>query len=734
MARAVKQVQIKRFLKRFFLNKWLYTVPLAAYFLFISFPGNYLQLSTGLDNSWIYAINYLVNSDIQLGQDVFFMYGPLGYLLYPLNIGNNLIFSFIFRLGLYFLLAFLIIYHAIKSNNTISYIIFLITISVTYVLFFASAYQYCILFICGLALCTYFTAQNSSTRYILLPFAGLIAASSPFMKLDFGIAAISMIIMGLLWQFWKCQKRIHSYLILCLLPCAIWIFIQTIIFTGSLDSLISWMTISLELIGGYGSTMSVIGPTSILILGTTVLLFFIILILDNNNWQTGLLVPAVIFCIPVALSFKHGFCRQDPHCVLFFLFSMAVLSIFILFSLKKRQLWFSSIAFISVMVIALPVMLIYSDYSFTKDTINRLSGVHGLKPVISLINAGSSYTPTENRDQLKSDSDKMSLSSDLAVLSDVMASIKETAFIKSVSNSVSGVYAYNRIVSLINLAETQHKLDDAGKFNLEKDKLPVEWCDLINGAQGSVDVIHWEITYCPANGFKWAPNPVLQTNIAYTSYLDKLCADHFSSEDSPNFIIFEYADIDGRHPLTSTPACWQKIMENYQVVKQDINKGIFLLQKRDEPCKGIIDHILLKESIRFGDWINVPPSTELVLADFDIQLTLPGKLIGSLLRVPPIYMDLTYDTGEKGSYRMVPGNAVNGVIINLLPSDAHDFSDLCSGQLNKKVVRIRLSGPGIIYYADQIHITWKERPNLFQTPAEFGLEKFENQVKECNGM
>lgn len=58
---------------------------------FVSFPCIYFfHLSNGLDQSWIFALNYINNSNAKFGEDHFFTYGPLGFLGKCQSVGNNL--------------------------------------------------------------------------------------------------------------------------------------------------------------------------------------------------------------------------------------------------------------------------------------------------------------------------------------------------------------------------------------------------------------------------------------------------------------------------------------------------------------------------------------------------------------------------------------------------------------------------------------------------------------------
>jgi hypothetical protein len=55
---------------------WKYVVVVCL--LVIAFPGNYQALKPGLDASWVYALNYLTQTDFVFGRDFVHTYGPLG--------------------------------------------------------------------------------------------------------------------------------------------------------------------------------------------------------------------------------------------------------------------------------------------------------------------------------------------------------------------------------------------------------------------------------------------------------------------------------------------------------------------------------------------------------------------------------------------------------------------------------------------------------------------------------
>ena len=62
----------------------------------LSYPNYVAIIGRNLDPSWLFFLNYSWSNDIVFGKDAFFTYGPLGWLIHPQNLGNNLTIGFIF--------------------------------------------------------------------------------------------------------------------------------------------------------------------------------------------------------------------------------------------------------------------------------------------------------------------------------------------------------------------------------------------------------------------------------------------------------------------------------------------------------------------------------------------------------------------------------------------------------------------------------------------------------------
>src|SRR5215468_1836408 len=69
-----------------------------------TFPGNDAVAKTGLDPSWVIGLNLFAHDGFRFGRDVIFTYGPLGWVVRPLEVGAHLLIGNWVRVALHLLL------------------------------------------------------------------------------------------------------------------------------------------------------------------------------------------------------------------------------------------------------------------------------------------------------------------------------------------------------------------------------------------------------------------------------------------------------------------------------------------------------------------------------------------------------------------------------------------------------------------------------------------------------
>jgi len=208
--------------------------------------------------------------------------------------------------------------------------------------------------------------------------------------------------------------------------------------------------------------------------------------------------------------------------------------------------------------------------------------------------------------------------------------------------------------------------------NLRKNRLPQNMLDSINGA--TADVYPWDYSISAINNLNWQPRVVIQSYASYTSWLDQQNANYFSSDKSPDFIVWEkekitkdinggsFNSIDNRHLLNDEPQTLIQIMSEYEPCCS--NEKFLLLKKRNTPLS-FHTQIIDSEQTNWNKWIDIPP-TEMgfLRAKLSFEKTLQQNIKSFFYKDEQfwVYLKLSNDAVHK--YRIVPRNASDGLWIN----------------------------------------------------------------------
>jgi hypothetical protein len=264
------------------------------------------------------------------------------------------------------------------------------------------------------------------------------------------------------------------------------------------------------------------------------------------------------------------------------------------------------------------------------------------------------------------------------------------------------------LVSVIRLQETERRLVASGHENLEVRQLPRKWRTTIG--DGTVDSVPFDLSFVPANGLRWIPNPVLQTYHAFTPELDGWAAGHFLGRDAPQFLVLQYADIDERNPMLAEPATWRAIAARYEPVAtatpREGRGPVALLHRRTSPVPIQLRPLTGTTTGAMGRWIDIPPSDDLVLASVELRPDLDGQLAVFLWRYAPLYMDLSYLDGTVRTIRIIPATAEEGMLVNRPPFTLRSFTRLLEGRLPEPAVAFRLHGPGSGSFDSSFGVAW----------------------------
>jgi hypothetical protein len=288
----------------------------------------------------------------------------------------------------------------------------------------------------------------------------------------------------------------------------------------------------------------------------------------------------------------------------------------------------------------------------------------------------------------------------------------------SVYRTLLGQTGIINILATVGINETRKRLAIESASNLREKSLPSEWISEIRTQHGTVDVIPWELSYVLSSHLSWVPNPTIQIFNSYARSFDQWQARHYTEAESPEYLVVEFLAIDGRHLLLDTPAATRSILSNYELHDEKPAGNIVLLKKRPQMIREGLALVGGRRG-RSDTWIDVPRSDNLLFASTALSLSTFGRFAKVFFRIPPVFLDVVYESGREASFRVTPEVAEDGLLINYLPADQADFSALLKGCAKDRAARIRFSGPGTFYYGGDITLQWSESFSPRQMSQQF---------------
>ncbi|MFM6024213.1 MAG: hypothetical protein ACKPER_15005, partial [Dolichospermum sp.] len=108
---------------------------------------------------------------------------------------------------------------------------------------------------------------------------------------------------------------------------------------------------------------------------------------------------------------------------------------------------------------------------------------------------------------------------------------------------------------------------------------------------------------------------------------------------------------------------------------------------------------------------NSPHSIEvsnggIIRANVKFQYSFVGKLYKTLFRSPPVMMKIDYVDNSQKTYRIIPENSENGVIVSHLPKDDNEALSFFRGQLPATVKSFSFQTSNSLLYAPKIEISF----------------------------
>ena len=331
-------------LKKFKIESIIFSIFLCI----ITFPLLDTVIMPGLDSSYLYALNYLFAFKFEVLKNIRFLYGPFGFLYHPLPVKNNLLYGILFNFILRFIVSFYLfeLIKIKKANLKLGVIIIwlLLLILDLPTLFYSLIVSLILIY-----------EENKNTKNIII--ASFVSVFGLFIKYNIGIMSFLFIGVYLIYDLIKTKKIKFSLYIISLAVISI-VLLWLILFktTNGLFSSIQDFLIS----GSGNSSALSLNPKNNWILLIFFFLCFILTPILNNTKESKFLL--FIFILPLFLTFKYAFARED-HCHVIYLYYFILFFIFIFFIYVKPIK-----NYIIILLFLLPILLYKNIMSLNKES------------------------------------------------------------------------------------------------------------------------------------------------------------------------------------------------------------------------------------------------------------------------------------------------------------------------------------------------------------------------------
>ena len=311
------------------MNKKLIWYFLIFILVIFGFRFTCYNVLSGLDSSWVYALNNIhINGEYIFGKDVFFTFGPLGYLMYPTCYKEILLKASLFKIFTIIMFLFsLFCFEKRKYAN-----IFLTILSLDFILFGFEGYEFLAVLLSMVCL----FAKNIK-GYLGLIFLNIFAFCMLFVKFNVGISCIATLILTLVALKFK-----RNFVILSFLFWIISIGFMTYFYFGDIHTLINWFSKSLIIASGYSESMLLwkhIMDQLYLLSAWVIIGLYISLWIDECKKGAKYSKVFLVILPSMFFMFKSGFVRADLHMLAFFTYILAIVPLLFFFvkniSLKK---------------------------------------------------------------------------------------------------------------------------------------------------------------------------------------------------------------------------------------------------------------------------------------------------------------------------------------------------------------------------------------------------------------
>jgi len=323
-------------------NKRWIVIGILVAATFVTLPHVYRPLGPpGIDPGWQWAVNYAQQEGWIFGKDIVFTYGPLAFLMVPLDAGHNLVVANVFYMIVQALFAAALVAISSKTGKPVPTALFAV--------FYVCACHQGLSIEARLLIILGSLALVSVIDGSRLPLvvSSALAGVLFLVKMSLGIAGVAILAIAVVTSV-LVYRRSSSFALGTLgFPTTVGVL--AVFLFDHPTSFFHWVSLSLEVVSGYSVANSILGPKSQVAFGALAVVGWIAAALWVRS-DRALLACNLLFAPVVLVQFRLAFVRQDTHQLQFVPFMLAIVAISTLLARRRRQILCHAMAFVLLLV------------------------------------------------------------------------------------------------------------------------------------------------------------------------------------------------------------------------------------------------------------------------------------------------------------------------------------------------------------------------------------------------
>ena len=287
-------------MKRIIEGRWVRgaaVAMLAAVIFVLTFPWREPDITTGLDGSWRWALNWMFANDYERLTQLCYPLGPLGMLIGSVTVGHNVTIALLF----YCVTKLALILCGFRLGRLCGHGSLYSAVFV-YLACVPSRPEVVMVMLCLLLLLLWL----GTDRWGYFVAASLLASVSVCVKISVGIETLSMLFLSWLLYCWEKRSLKGAVLYAA-------VVLGTLILTGttvflSAGAFLDYCLSSLRLTSGYGEALSIEYNFGWIFIGVAVVVYGLLVWRGRNTWFRRM---AFVMLLTLFSYWKHAVVRSD---------------------------------------------------------------------------------------------------------------------------------------------------------------------------------------------------------------------------------------------------------------------------------------------------------------------------------------------------------------------------------------------------------------------------------------